>query len=365
MFKLEKLRDKAVLTMHGYVGGYYLESRNVSGALDEITNSGYKQLDFHMHTGGGDVFEGNLIYNYLAAFKGTVDIYVDGIAASMGSIMIMSVPSARVHIAENGFLMIHSPSVGVMGTAKDLIEAAKLLRSMEKNFKSKLSERLSKTAEEIDANYFDGANHWIDADEAISLGLVGNKFTAKNGAIAFSKTEAATLGLQSMLNRYVALTEETFIKPKTDMKLVNMKLQLKEDAPEENAVSAIEALEARATAAETELNGFKLKEANAKKAEAVALVDAAIAEQRITAAVRETILAAFDKDFEGQKTILASIPKRTTAKDTVNPEAQVDEALLKMSWSQADRAGRTAEMKAKYPDEYKAKFKAEFGVDPK
>ena len=41
MFKLEKQSDKAVLTIYGYVGGYYLDFRAVNAALEDITKSGF------------------------------------------------------------------------------------------------------------------------------------------------------------------------------------------------------------------------------------------------------------------------------------------------------------------------------------
>ena len=139
MFLLEKKQDKAILIIYGYVGGYYLDYRNVADAIAEITKEGYKKLDFRIHTYGGFVFDGNLIYNFLAGFKGELNIYVDGVAASMGSIIIMA--GDKIHIAENGFIMIHAPEGGAYGNAKDLEQYAKLLRSMEKNFIKKLKEK--------------------------------------------------------------------------------------------------------------------------------------------------------------------------------------------------------------------------------
>lgn len=359
MFILDKQKDRAVLTVYGYVGGYYLDYRNIAAALDDITRSKITQVDFHLHTNGGSVFDGNLIYNFIANFKGTVDIYIDGIAASMGSVIIMA--GNRVHIAENGFIMIHSASGDGSGTAKQLLETAKLLRSIEKNFISKFAEKTGKSADEIRSKYFDGLDHWIDADEAITLGLAVDKFTPRNGTLTFTKADAMKQGLSGIFDKYTAAISQTQIE--TNMSKVTMKLKLTDNAPEEEVVSAIEALELRATKAELENAAYKKQESDAKKAEAIALVDAAITDQRITAAVRETILASFEKDFEGQKAILASIPKRQTAKEAVNPEAKADEKLLAMSWNEADKAGKLPEMKQKHFDDFKEKYKAEFGTD--
>lgn len=366
MFKVEKLSDKVVLTIYGYVGGYYLEPRNIAGALDEVIRSGYRQCDIHIHTNGGDVFEGNLILNLFRAFKGRIDLYIDGVAASMGAILPLGLPKEQVHIAENGFLMIHPPKSGLFGNRKEFIAAVKLLTSIEKDFKAKLANRLNKTAEEIESGFFDGADHWIDADEAITLGIAGDKFTIDNGAVTYGTAEAATSGVQAVINSYSSLITDSTNQSFPKMKQVNMTLKLKEDAPEPEAVSAINAIQARADEAERKLAVYEQKENDAKKAEAKRLLDAAQAEQRIDAENRPKWEAKFEKDHEGTSELLASIPKRTLAKDVVeSPDSKADEALLAMSWSEADKAGRTAEMRAKFPEEYKEKFKAEFGVDPK
>lgn len=154
-------------------------------------------------------------------------------------------------------------------------------------------------------------------------------------------------------------------KSETPMKLVFNKLQLKDEATEQEAVSAIEALEARASEAEAKLSEYRQKEADARKAEAITLIDAAIADQRINASAKEALIKAFDADFEGQKVILASINKRQTAKEVVNNPAQPDEKLIKMSWDDADKAGLLPELKEKHPDVFSAKFKEKYGKDPK
>lgn len=362
MFTLVKEKDKAVLTMYGYVGGYYLDYRNVAAALEDITRSKIQQVDVHLHTNGGSVFDGNLIYNFIASFKGNIDIYIDGIAASMGAVIIMA--ANRVHIAENGFIMIHNATGDVSGNAKQLVEAAKLLRSIERNFVVKLADKTGKTLEEIQSTYFDGNDHWIDADDAIKLGLVTSKFTAKNGNLTFTKSDAVKQGLAGIFDKYTA-TLQIEPKPDLNMKRVNMKLKLDENATEEAAVSAIEAIEQRAVAAEQELSLLKQKEAEAKKAKAALLVSDAIKEQRIGATAKSEWLKMFEDNFEQAEKVLKSVERRTTAKDVVESDNDQDADLLKMTWDEADKAGRTVEMKQKYPDVYKEKYKATFGKEPK
>lgn len=360
MFILDKQKDKAVLTVYGYVGGYYLDYRNIAAALDDITRSQIKQVDFHLHTNGGSVFDGNLIYNFITNFKGTVDIYIDGIAASMGFVLMMA--GDRVHIAENGFLMVHPPTGDGSGNARQLIETAKMLRSIETNVINKFAGKTGMSTDEIRNKYFDGLDHWIDADEAVTLGLVTDKFTAKKGTLTFTKADAMKQGLSGIFDKYTAAITQT---PKTDLNMskVTMKLKLADDAPEQEVVSAIEALEQRATAAETKLSAIEQKEKDGQKAAALVLVEDAIKEQRIGATAKEQWIKMFEDNFETAKSVLASVAKRQTAKEIVGGEKPVDEALLKMTWDQADKADKLYDLKAKYPDEFKARYKERFGKE--
>lgn len=205
MFKLEKLSDKAILTIHGFVGGMYLDSENVQTAFDEIAKSKLKEVDFHLHTYGGGVFEGNLICNWVENFcanGGIVHFIIDGVAASMGSIMLPS--GSDVSIADNGFVMIHAPRGGAWGTAKDLIQNAKLLQSMQRNFAKRLALRTGKTEDDIN-KWFDGTDYWFDAREALELKIVDFIVPARVKNIAkFDKTEARAIGAKAMYERFAA-----------------------------------------------------------------------------------------------------------------------------------------------------------------
>lgn len=364
MFKVEKGKNKATITAYGYVGGFYLEYRNISQALQEISDAGYKQVDIHLHTNGGDVFDGNLIFNFITGFAGTVDIYIDGIAASMGAIIALATP--RVHIAENGFIMIHGPKAGGYGTAKELIQSAKLLTSLEKNFVAKLAQRTGKTDEEIRAAYFDGTDHWIDADEAVALGLATDKFESVNGNMTFTKADAEREGLKGIFAKYTAIHDSFKTQiPETEMKILMTKLGLPETASEQEAVTAIEAMLGKLNKAEASLKTYKDNEAAARKNEAKTLLDAALQDCKFEATARPAWEAQFEKDHEAAKAILASIPKRVTAQSVVEgAQNPADAKLLAMSWDELDKKGLLLEMKNKFPEQYKELYKKEFGNYP-
>lgn len=106
----------------------------------------------------------------------------------------------------------------------------------------------------------------------------------------------------------------------------------------------------------------------ARHAEAVRLVDAAIADGRIHAAGKEAYLKLFDADFENTRATLDAIPRRQSVSGRIREgERQLATELSDLagkSWDELDKAGRLVELKDKAPELYREKFKAEFGTDP-
>ncbi|WP_044262705.1 Clp protease ClpP [Saccharicrinis fermentans] len=367
MFKVEKLADKAVLTIYGYVGGYYMDYRNVAAAIEEVKQTGYNKLDFRMHTYGGSVFDGNLIYNFLSGFDGELNIYIDGVAASMGFIIMLAAPVENVHIAENGLGMCHSPSGGANGTAKDLEQAANLLRLLEKNFKAVLKERTGKTDDEIES-WFDGSDYWFDADQLIEMRLVGSKFKPKENIQSLDTDTASAIGARATYERFAALTttQKTQLNSKAEMNKAEMITRydltsVTAESTDEEILAAIDAkMQAKDDAAKAE-----------RKKAIVAAVDVAIAAGKITKEQKSDYVARGEKlgldDLNG---IFADMQKA----DSIISHIKGDKAGLPSSsaerkaWTwddyQSKAPGDLEAMAETDPEQFKALYKAEYGVEP-
>ena len=148
----------------------------------------------------------------------------------------------------------------------------------------------------------------------------------------------------------------------TPMKKVLFALKLSDTSSEDDAVSALSALEQRATQAEIKLADIEKKVKEARKAEALTLVNAAITEQRLDASAKESTLELFDKNFDAAKIMLSAIPKRVTAKTVVGNASTTEEKMLDMSWDDLDKSGKLIQLKDKFPDVYAEKYKEKFGV---
>ena len=275
--------QKNILTAYGTIwegdGRYFLEE---FARLERD----YSEITIHLHTPGGSVFDGNLIYNALNKSASFVHIVIDGIAASMGAIIILS--AKKVSIVENGYIMLHAPASYSNGDADTFEKEAKLLRSVEKNFIEKLSARTGKPIKEVE-KWLVGEN-WFDAKEAKQLGFVTDIIPAQTTTL-LPIDNVSSMGEQNVYNMYAGLfaTLKTVNISDKNMKsiLVNSLVQalsLSGISEESSETAVLQAIQERITnekvareKAENALNAFK-------KAQITAVIENAIKSGKITEA---------------------------------------------------------------------------------
>lgn len=77
-----------------------------------------KNLNIYINSGGGSVFAGMAIYNMIKRHNGFKTVYVDGLAASIASIIALA--GDKVIIPSNAYFMIHKPWTLGYGNAEEL-----------------------------------------------------------------------------------------------------------------------------------------------------------------------------------------------------------------------------------------------------
>ena len=88
-------------------------------------------LDIYFNSGGGDVFAGIAIYNILKRHAGHKRGLVDGLAASIASVILMACDEIIVHTGAQ--IMIHKPWSWTAGNADDLRALADMLDTAEES----------------------------------------------------------------------------------------------------------------------------------------------------------------------------------------------------------------------------------------
>lgn len=89
--------------------------QDIADFLNQL--DGYEDIDIYFNSGGGDVFAGLAIYNQLKRYDGHKVGYVDGMAASIASVIMFACD--ELHFATGAQAMIHKPLCITIGNADD------------------------------------------------------------------------------------------------------------------------------------------------------------------------------------------------------------------------------------------------------
>jgi ATP-dependent Clp endopeptidase proteolytic subunit ClpP len=137
-------------------------SRDLKAAGDDLS-----EIIVRINSPGGAVFDGLAIHNILKDHAAKVTVKVDGIAASIASVIAMA--GDRVEMPENAMMMIHDPSGLAFGTAEDMRELADVLDKIKASLVSAYRNKSGMSDDEIASMM--AAETWLSAAEAKEKGL--------------------------------------------------------------------------------------------------------------------------------------------------------------------------------------------------
>lgn len=371
-YSMEAKADEKRATLHIYeaIGGWWgvdaaqlVRELHALGDLDAI--------DVYINSPGGDAFDGVAIYNALRRNKATVNVTVDGLAASAASLIAMA--GDTVTMARGSELMIHDASAVAWGNAELMSETAALLDKLSDSYADCYAARAggtSKAWREVMK-----AETWYTAAEAVAAGLADKTDDEKDGTEAKARFDLSvfahagradapapklpvaaathvppvspepghphqketdtmsdtnlTAGLRERLGITDAETSEDAILAALDEVLAEQA-----DTPEPQAAKLPDGV----TMIETDvLAALQASAAKVDKIEAeraaerrVGLVEAAIKDGKIAPARRDHWLAQLNADEEGATAFLATLAAGTIPLQEVghsDEAASADEAL--------------------------------------
>jgi ATP-dependent Clp protease protease subunit len=153
-----------------------IDPKDVVAAVAEA--KGADELQVHVNSPGGYVFDGISIFNAIRAFDGKKTVFVDGVAASIASIIALA--GDRVVTNEGAMWMIHNPMGGVFsfGTADEIEDdARKTVTALRKVRENLIDIYVSATGQAIsDISKWMTTETWMTADEALGRGFTDEVF---------------------------------------------------------------------------------------------------------------------------------------------------------------------------------------------
>jgi ATP-dependent Clp protease protease subunit len=129
-----------------------------------------KDISFYINSPGGSVSAGLAIFDTMNFIKPDVSTLCTGMAASMGSFLLMAGAKGKRFSLPNSKIMIHQPSGGARGQATDIeITAREILKTREQ-LNRIYAERTGQTFEKIAADM--ERDYYMSAPEALEYGLI-------------------------------------------------------------------------------------------------------------------------------------------------------------------------------------------------
>jgi len=146
-----------------------ISAESFSAEIRDITAL---EIDVHINSPGGSMYDGIAIYNILRSHPAKVNVFIDSVAASIASLIALA--GDRVEIAETGTFMIHDPYTVVGGDAEALRHAADVMDKFKEIAVSVYRDKTGKPADEL--SELMSAETWLNANEALEMGFVDGIF---------------------------------------------------------------------------------------------------------------------------------------------------------------------------------------------
>ena len=198
----------AELKFYGIISAWWNGADDYTRTLAEIESKGIKNVVVRTHCYGGSVMEGFAIWTANKSSKLNIEFIIDGIAASMMAIVMLS--GKKVTMSSVAKVMVHAPRDNAGGTQKQLFETAKLLKSMEKDFVNIWTAKTKQTAAQA-AVYMDGTDYWLDAEECKKLGVADAILTETVFITDVAGKPDNGTPVENIYNRYTAVATQEFL----------------------------------------------------------------------------------------------------------------------------------------------------------
>lgn len=190
-WKMKALNDgKAEIFIYSDIGYDWWEDKSTAQLFaEELKNLGdVSSIDLHINSNGGDVFDGQAIHSLIKNHKGFVTAYIDGLAASIATVIAMG--ADKVIMPKNAMMMIHNAWTGLYGNANDLRKMADDLDHINDTIVHTYLAKVKDKTDEATIRDLMDKESWLNAEECLSLGLCDEVSEPVKMAACLTKEQA-------------------------------------------------------------------------------------------------------------------------------------------------------------------------------
>lgn len=379
-FIVNRTATKGEILIYGYIGDWDVSANAFVKELKSLEAT-YNRIDVRINSGGGSVFEGIAIYNAIKNSTADINTYIDGLAASMASIIALA--GKRVYMSRNASMMTHKPSVFASGNSDDLKRNAKLLDELEKTAAVIYSEKTGKTTDDCKVLYMNGKDNWFTAQQALDESLVDELYDlspvkqpakARTEIMAYQEyamylnTDFKT---QENTMKEIVLTAEQLAQMgltgsvTIDQVMANYKAMAEAAAKVPTLEASITALTSEKQKAEQDLEDYKTADEAQKITDMLA---AKVKDTSITQEQSNVFAVQFKGRYNDLKTVLDTMRPYQSITGAIGAD-QHDQnevaELMKMSGRELFMTGKFDRLKELSAEGFAKKYKEYTGNEPK
>lgn len=223
------------------VEGMTISPQTIKNQLSEMKDE--DEIIVNINSNGGDVFSGVAIYNMLRRQDAHITVNVDGLAASIASVIAMA--GDTINMPNNAVMMIHNAWTQVTGDSKAFKKQADSLERINSVVFNSYVDKNPDIDHALLRQYMDEET-WFTANDAKEVGLIDNITKSTRVAAAATST---MLGGEHFMSKYrnegteqpekteeptaddvMAILQEI----KSDVKAVREKVEGKDDSKKED-----------------------------------------------------------------------------------------------------------------------------------
>lgn len=336
---------------------------------------GQPVINIRINSRGGSVYEGIAMFNCMRNTKSQVHVYVDGIAASMASVIALA--GHKVYMSKYARLMTHKPSGGGWGSSEELRNIADQIDGCHETIADIMSKRLGITKDQVNAKYLNGKDNFFTAQAALTEGLIDDIYDG----VEVEVPEDADV--EAAFNMYQTTLEASLnnsLNQSSDMRQIPLAMwgQLCAvmgitDASDDATVLASfkkmadkaknhDTIDAKLKKAEQDL--ADLKKAGVEK-EVKAILDKAESDKKVTPQLRATLEKDYAENPSGLQALVANMTAFSSITEAISNAQKGDPSKVKglkdKTWKELDKIdGALENLKANDPDTYYAKYEEHF-----
>jgi len=317
MDKLVNRIDKttAEIYLYGIIGsGMDIDTNRLTAEIEALRKEGIKKYVFYVNSDGGEVPQGNSLFNYLDRTDIDVTFIIDGIAASMMAMLITN-PKHKVMAAKHAKFMYHRVQGYVWGNSAEVRAYADMIDTFEGSLIEMMATRMGVDKEAVRAEFFtDGTDHWLSAEQAKERGLVdtiivnGKKMIEADLSVLTNKRDVVNFYNNQIIN----------IKKQKEMaekNLYALALGLPHDEEESKVVNQIQTIvnEKNTLTASLKEKDAEIAKLNARlqafeETKVTTLINQAVADKKFGEDEREAYTTLAKKDYDGVEKIINKLP---------------------------------------------------------